>query len=348
MANYVMQIGSSLTFDITPKFFPRMKFNWKRSGHEVSVIDTVPVEGWFSENDPDVLLAKWNLLRGIALSGAPNAFYFKKSTGEIIYSYLRGHIQNLESVEQGGGFVNHIQFRFDIEEERGVTFSGLVDVSRSDEDITTIDADGKRIHTVRREVSATGQHGDLAKPRNFVLAQRPSAKNMTRENIREVSYDGVVTGIWEYDATEEEDKGEPGYEGIRLWRERINNVPGTRGHRFYRTEGAPVLLRGGLGESTVNVDGHVEAYDYGVLIMKDTESWLSCQGMIQAATEIVTDRFEHGMPYPLRYRTDQPTVPYIWGLDYSYSLIFGEEGPDDGIHQQIDVKFAGSQGAEGY
>lgn len=346
MTNYLMDIMAptgSITFDITPKFFPVMRFNWKRSGHEVSVIDTIPVEGWFSENDQDVLLAKWDLLRTVAHSKAPATFIFRKDTGGIIYQLSAGHIQNLESVEQGGGFVNHVQFRFNIEEERGVTIGGIVDVSRSDEEVEEVDDEGRIKKTRRREASATGQHGNLANAKSFVMNQKPSGR-IIRETLRSISYDGVFSAVWDVDDSQKDDEARRG--GLRLWRERATLTPGQRSHRFYRTYGAPVLLQGGMGETRLSVTGYVEAYEKSAFPTPNSIITYYEGAVVGAITEKIQDSPSWGSPYPIKYDVDAPTLPYIWAMDYSFSLLYGEAGPEQGTRIRPAVRFAGSEGAE--
>jgi hypothetical protein len=364
MSNYEMYIQSALgdiLFDITPKFFPRMQFAWKRSGHEVNVVDSLPVEGWFSENDPAVLWTKWNLLRNIAHSGRPATVTFRISpAGAVLYKFTRGHILNLVSKEEGGGFVNHINFTFDVEEERAVRIPGIVDVTRSDEQFIDTDfVTGKVKYTLRREASATGQNGDLVAPYDFVVAQRPTWEGFTRESIKKVEYDGIVTGVWEYETPDISSNGEPIELKMRLWRERVTRAPGERSSRFYRTGGAPVLIRGGLGTTRIDADGHVETYD--VSAMPGPSDIVN--GIISQATNNVTDvvtDIKLGAVYVAKWKRKTPTskgggfsfgfgvdgelglpksepsepaddsVPQIWGMDYNVSCEFGESGPDRG------------------
>lgn len=342
MSNYTMVVAcgaNTLTFDITPKFFPRMQFTWKRSGHEVAVVDTVPVEGWFSENDPAILWAKWNVLRGIAHGGRPSSFIFRDDVGTVFYQFSHGHIQNLESVEEGGGFVNHIQFRFDVSEERGVTYPDLVDVTREDEEGSDIDSKGIVTTRYTREVSAIGVNGDLVAARSFVMGMKPSGVEITRYRIRETMFDGKVTGTWEY---KKKDK-KPGVpKGIKSWQEHVFLHPGQRGHRFYRTDAAPVLIRGGLGESRLDVDGKIEAYD--------KDSFPSANGLtafhlventIGSVTENVLEAISIGAIYPVLYSVEDPSVPYVWGMDYNFTIVFGEEGPDSGTMTIPEARYQG-------
>jgi hypothetical protein len=327
MVNYLMEItysGGTFQFPITPKFFPTMRFNWKRSGHEVAVTDSVPVEGWFSENDQDVLLTKWSTLKAIASNGKPTVFVFKKETGAVIHQYNKAHIQDLASVDMGGGFVNHIQFTFNVQEERGLRFPGLVDVGHEDEETKEVDKDGVVKNGFRRMVTATGAFGNTAAARSFVEALKPSLTNLTRESIRTVNYDGTVTGIWEYDETNEEN---PSNSGLRLWKENASRMPGLRSGSFYRTSPgpAPVLVQGGFGPTKIRVSGHIEAYDLGS-IPRPPEILNGITSQPEHATAIHFEDIEFGSYQPHEYDPDDPSRVTVFSHDYSFTIAFGEAG----------------------
>lgn len=347
MANYEMQIdysGGTFTFPITPEFFPNLEFQWKRDGKTVAVIDSVPVHGWFSENDPDVLIANFATLQLIASDGRPTVFKFRKeSGGTIIYQYNRAHIQNLKTVEEGGGFVNHIEFTFDIQEERGVTFGSLVNVDRTDERIKERDADGTVRNTLQRTVTATGEFGNLAPANSFVKGLRPNLGTQLRESIKEDHFHGIVTGTWTYDETEKELGGT----GIRLWRERINRHPGQRSHRFYLTSEAArqasVLLRGGNRQTRIAVSGHVEAYEEAAL--PATVALISfVENQITAAiTDTVLVSPSFGGVYPIEFDVEDRTKPTVFALDYSYEFEFGETA-ESVRRRGFNTRHVGNQG----
>ena len=325
MVNYLMEIqhkGGTFTFPITPKFFPTLQFAWKRDGKQVAVIDSVPVEGWFSDNDQDVVLSSWDTLRGIAQNGGPTVFIFRKTTGAIIQQYNRAHIQNLESIDGGGGFVNHVHFRFNIQEERGVTFPDLVDVTRSDSNIRQIAENGELKTRFRRTVSATGEFGQLQPAKNFVLALKPAFGRVTNQELREDFFDGIFTGIWDVDTSEENSVG-----GLRLWRETASILPGIRSGTFYRTSPGPtpVLIQGGFGPTRFRVTGHIESYDLGAIPRPGVllQHFIS---QAAAVTAIHFEALEFGSYIPFEYAEDDPGVVRVFSHDYSFTLAFGEAG----------------------
>ncbi len=343
--NYTMEIADSLgtfTFPITPKFFPSLSFSWKRDGKEVAVTDTVPVEGWFSDVDQDALLVNWNRLRAISQSGAPTVFVFKKDTsGTEIYRFNKGHIQNLETIEEGGGFVNHINFKFLIQEERGVTFPELVNVNREDSTGEEVDEDGSVKTIFRRVVSATGENGNLVPARAFVLALEPSLARRTRKEIKETHFDGTVTGIWEFDTTNEEN---PELDGIKIWRERSSRSPGQRSSSWYLTQDAPVLLRGGVMPTKVSVNGHIEAYDEAILPDAiELTVFIAAQLIGDSLTDLVLDSPDFGAPYPIEFSAENPSEPILFGQDYSFEYTFGEADPSITTRGPT-VRHVGNQG----
>lgn len=345
MANYEMQIiygGGTFTFPITPEFFPNMEFVWKRDGKTVAVVDSVPVHGWFSDNDQDVIVANWNTLKSIAQNKSPVVFIFRKeSGGTIIHQYNRAHIQNLTTVNEGGGFVNHLEFNFNISEERGVTFSQLVDVNREDNTIKEQDADGRIRERFFRTVSATGVFGRLAPARNFVNGLKPTSGTLIRESIREVHFDGTVTGTWEFSEKVVDSSR------FRVWNERIKRSPGQRTSRFYPTvDGvitSAVLLRGGKKPTVVRVTGHVEAAEKGDLPRADRlVNFVDSRLGSKITSSVLANPSFDGV-YPIEWDRDDPLKPTFFAIDYSYELTFAELGGSR-LVRGIDVRHRGNTG----
>lgn len=321
--NYVMEItygGGTFSFPIMPKYFPSLSFNWKRSGHEVAVIDTIPVHGWFSEADQDTVIGRWNTLRAIAHNGAFLAIIVRKQSGTIIGSMTSATIENLKADDFDGGFVNHLEFEFSIREERGVTFPNLVNVEHEDQEIKEVDQKGEVKNKFRRRVLATGVRGNTNSARQFVLALKPSLANMTSETIRTVNYDGDVEGIWEYDT------GDTLNAGIKRWVEKVTYLPGIRTAQFYKTSGIPILIQGGFNESLLQVEGTIERFDRDFPPADGLTGFFD--GAVSAATEVVfADRPRIGAPYVTEWDADDPSKPHVYAMDYSYTLAFGEANP---------------------
>lgn len=325
--NYLMDIvykGGTFTFPITPKYFPSLSFNWKRDGKEVAAIDTIPVHGWFSEADQDTVISRWNTLLSISQNGTFVTVRMKKQSGTVFATLTYCTIENLKSNDSDGGHVNHIEFDFTVREERGVTFPKLVNVEHEDEEITETvykDDEPTTVHKFRRRVLATGVRGDTAAARDFVMSLKPSLDKMVRESIRTVNYDGDVEGIWEFDDTQNQ-----GGRDIRRWKERVTYMPGIRTHKFYKTSSSPVLIEGGYGESKLRVEGTIERYDEN---FPDPEAICSFfNGALPNVTDIVFDAPpEIGGRYVTEWDAKDPTVPFIWAMDYSYTLAFGESNP---------------------
>ncbi len=350
--NYLMTIKDKVgtfQFPITPKFFPSLTLGWKRDGKTVVVTDSVPVEGWFSNNDQDALLVLWNRLRDISQSGAPTTFIFKKDpSGTEIYKFKKAHMQNLQSIDHDGGFVNHVNFSFNITEERGSTFPDLVDVTR--EDTTSkkqeISSGVKTVkHMFTRTVSATGEFGDLAPARKFVLDLKPSLKNLINEEIQEIHFDGRVIGTWTFETTDEDN---PENKGIKLWNERVTRHPGQLTHRFYPTVArdfarkASVLIRGGMRESRINVSGHIESYDKDKI--PSVQSLLHhYDGEAVGITGIVLESPSISGIYPVEFDVEDPKKVTLHAVDYSYSLLSGEVHPSE-EKRPPDVRHVGNQG----
>src|SRR3990172_883736 len=135
--------SGTLTFDITPEFFPTLKSNWFREGTEVSVVDTVPVHGWISDDSDVVVRSRGNSLRNVVLNKVPVVFKFRDDAGNTFYQLNHAHITDLEDVpDEGGSFVNHVEFRCTVTEERGVRYSNIVAFSHVDELSNEQDEDG--------------------------------------------------------------------------------------------------------------------------------------------------------------------------------------------------------------
>lgn len=329
--NYVMDIvysGGTFSFPITPKYFPSLTFNWKRDGKEVAVIDTIPVHGWFSEADQDTIIARWNTLLAISQNGNFVTVRMKKQSGTVFANLQYCTIENLRSNDSDGGHVNHIEFDFNVREERGVTFPQLVNVEHEDEEIKeVVDRDGESVtvNKFRRRVLATGVRGDTAAARAFVMSLKPSLSHMVRESIRTVNYDGDVEGIWEFDDTQRVSGRD-----TRRWHERVTYMPGIRSHKFYKTSGVPVLIEGGFGESKLRVEGTIERYDEN---FPDPEAICSFfNGAVGAATDVIFDAPpEIGGRYVTEWDAEDPTIPFAWAMDYSYTLAFGEANPKPAV-----------------
>lgn len=321
--NFILQIGyagGTLTFPITPKFFPNLSFNWKRDGKEVSVVDTVPVHGWFSEVDQDTNIAQWNILKAIAHNGNFVSMTFKKAGGTVVYTYANATIENLRAPDSDAGFVNHVEFEFSIREERGVTYPGLVNVEHEDEEITETDKDGKVTKKFRRRVLATGVRGNTSNARDFVVALKPTFAHLIRESIRTVNFDGDVEGVWEFDNSDTI-TGD-----IRRWKETVVYMPGVRANNWYKTSGIPVLIQGGFSESLLQVSGEIERYDDN--FPSGAELVDHFKGSVGASTEVVlADRPQIGGPIVIEWDADDPSEAHVWQLTYSYTLAFGESNP---------------------
>src|SRR5258706_7592344 len=96
--NYFLDISygaGTLTFPITPEFFPDLDFVWKRDGSEVAVVDKVPVHGWFDRNSQDEIWTDWGILRAIAHNGTPVSVVFKKEDSTVLASYSFAFIRSL-------------------------------------------------------------------------------------------------------------------------------------------------------------------------------------------------------------------------------------------------------------
>lgn len=321
--NYFMDVvysGGTYTFPITPKYFPKLSFNWKRSGHEVAVVDTVPVHGWYSEADQDATNLAWNTLRGIAHNGTFVTLRFRKQDGTLIGILTNATIEDLQSVDSDGGHTNHVEFEFTAREERGVRFPGLVNVEHEDEEIKEVDENGRVTKKFRRRVLATGVRGNTNNARTFVEGLKPPLQKMTRESIRTVNYDGDVEGVWEFDDT-------ASYVGDwRYWREEVVYLPGIRSNQFYRTSGIPILIEGGFGPSRLRVTGHMERHDESFPTPEELIAHF--KGQVNAATEVVFESEpEIGGIYVVEWSADIPDEPTVWGMDYSYTLVFGEANP---------------------
>lgn len=323
MANFIMEIQgqTTLTFEITPKFFPRLALTWKRDGKEVAAQDSVPVHGWFSDDDPD-LDTKIRQLHDLAQNGAPMVFIFKTDTGDERYRFERGHIFDLEEVDSDGSRVNHVEFRFTIREERGVTFPNLVDVNHEDIETQTVDADGGIRNIFRRTVSATGEFGNTVPARAFVESLIPNFANLTRKEIRTVFFDGVVTGTFEFDlSAEEANRG-----GVRRWRETAKRRPGVENVAWFRTAGAPFPIRGGTGQSSVQVTGRIEVYDpNSITPVSELVDFIKNQ--ITADTGPFLIEPEFGAANPIEFAADDPALVTVFDFEYSFTLEFGETPP---------------------
>jgi hypothetical protein len=332
--NYALDItysGGTFTFPIMVEFFPKLSFNWKRSGHEVAVIDRVPVRGWFAEADQDTNISRWNTLKSIAQNGAFTVMTMRKASGTVVYSYAKAQIQNLEMVNYPGGYVNHVEFTFEITEERGVTYPNLVDVGREDEEIEEVDEKGVTVKRLIRTVRAVGAFGNLSAARSFVEGLKPSKENLRRFSIREISYDGEVIGTWEYDDTKEKTAN-----GVRRWKERCYWQPGQRTHKFYPVAVGftPILLRGGYMESRLDVSGEAEIYADTATSLTDMVDRI--KGQVPAATDVVLENPSFGSLIPVDFDVET-AAPTVFGMSYSYTLAFGTAG-EPPLHIPIDLK----------
>lgn len=323
--NYFLTVGA-LTFPITPRFFPRMALSWKRNGYEVSTVDSVPVHGWFSEADQDSVWADWAALNAMAKAGGFIPMVFRKQDGTILYTYDHATISDLKAVDFDGGMTNHIEFEFTIQQESGVTFPGLVDVQWEDEEIEDYDETQKTmVSKFRRRVLATGVKGDTSAARSFVDSLKPNLQNEKHGVIRTINFDGTVEGVWEFDNTSDK-KGT----GIKKWTERVTYMPGIRAHKFYRTQGIPVLVEGGFQESFLEVSGTIVRYDSAFPSGDELTDYF--KSFIGAATQIVfADRPRIGAPYVSAWDAKDPLTPTEFTMEYSYTLAYGEANPKPSI-----------------
>jgi hypothetical protein len=321
--NYFLDIiyqGTTYTFPITPRFFPSLQFNWIRNGFETSVIDTVPVHGWYSEADQDSTIADWNILTAIAQNGTFVAMTFRKADNTVIYRYLNATITDLKMDDSDGGYVNHVEFEFTLREERGVTFPGLVDGQFEDETIQDTEADGTVKKRFRRRVLATGVRGIVANAMSFVLALEPNLSHQTHKSIRVINYVGTVEGVWEYDQTPDL------LNGLKRWVERTTYLPGIRVNKFYRNRGTPVLIQGGYTESMLRVTGTIERYDDNFETISNIVHHFD--GNVFAKTPVVFPTSpEIGGIYIAEWDSKDPTIPLVYGLTYSYTIAYGEANP---------------------
>ena len=130
---------------------------------------------------------------------------------------------------------------FDLHE---APFVGIVMAQELNDGVKTMKS------TFTRTVSATGVFGNLVPARKFVLDLKPNLPDLISENIKEISFDGKVTGTWTFETTNTDPKNAE-LKGLKLWKERVNRSPGQPTHRFYYTASedftikSSVLFRGG-------------------------------------------------------------------------------------------------------
>jgi hypothetical protein len=335
---YKLKITGStvLEFPITPEFFPQLKMDWKRDGKEHRVSETYPIHGWLvgTGADDDAIQAsvqsQYDALRALALQGTPSKIEFIEAvSGLVVKTIARAHFEGLELVSFGGGYVNHLEFKFSAVEERGVVIASLVDFSQVDDKTTEFQPDGKVMVTKRREVSATGVFGSTSAALSFVMSFKPTVGEMRKETIKTVTYDGTVTGIWDMDVTKAE--AALGTGGVRRWSEKASYRPGLRDTTWYRTDAKPLGISGGRGPGVLNVSGTIEVYDKSsfptagglVGVLKGGTGPADYLGFIPGETTVFRD-VEIGAPQGIEFAADDPSKIIAYSLDYSFTLEFAE------------------------
>lgn len=313
-----IQGATTLTFPITPEFFPRKAPTWKRDGKQEFVVESVPVRGWFSENDDQVLENLIEQLRDLAENGSFLNFIFRRVGGPEVLRINAATMHDLEEVRSDGSRANHVEFTFRIEEERGGSFSSLVRFSSQETTTKSRREDGSSRTVVQKVVSATGALGNLSAARSFVLARKPTG-NILTETIVEVEFDGTVTGTWNVD----ESKDDPTIGTILRWDETATKIPGLVGTNWFRTPDVPFPIRGGQGESSFVVSGTIKVFDKANL---PTALVLTNHFILQAIGETQTfiEDLSIDSPKAVEFDVDDPAVGTVFLITYSFTITFGE------------------------
>jgi hypothetical protein len=324
MAEFEMEIRgkTTLTFPITPEFFPGQESTWKRDGKQEFIQDAIPVHGWFSDNDVDVLDTKIRQLHALAENRAPLIFIFRKTSGTVLFQLNQGHIENLKEEQSDASRVNHVEFTFSITEERQGTITDLVRFKRTDRETDGRDSSGGIRKVKERTVTATGEFGNLAAAKKWVLGQKPIGDilNIVEE---EESFDGTFTITWTYDVTE----STPGFGGqdgnVFRWDERVNLRPGLKNTTWKRTGAAPFPISGGRGQSRLDVTGTVSALNEAGLPSAD-EILGRFLGILPGVSGEELVDFNISGIRALSFSADKPSEPVTFERTYSFGIEFGE------------------------
>lgn len=330
--NYIMEIqgATTLTFPITPEFFPAISSTWKRDGKQEVINRSIPVHGYFSESSQDAVNTAIEQLHDLAENRTPLTFIFKKETsGTVIYQLNHAFIQDLREENSGGSRVGHVEFSFTITKEDAAFYSNLV--AFSDTETLTREPDNTgAVRTLKvKTVSASGKDGNINAAKQWVNARKPSGVDILREVQETIDFDATYTVTWTIDNTKEPGPGGGGTGDptIHRWQENATIMPGLESLSWYRTEGAAVPLIGGRGPSTLQISGNVIARQVRAFPNADTLIMHFFQNVPQAKGRRIRD-LQIGMPQPFEYKADDPDVPTLYRKSYSFRIEFAEDSTE--------------------
>jgi hypothetical protein len=350
MAQYTLKINE-FVFLVTPEVFPKIVYNWKRSGHQIAATEMWPLRCWFVRDSINALRADWDAFLALIENGGPLDVKFLLDGSPVdeilssIHNDTTPRFENIQTISMGGGFVNHIEFTMDVVGERPIRFDGILDVDETDEEEEGPDGVVRRIR-----IKAVGKNA-----RTFVLARLSAKGGVPIKIVRrteEFENSFEVTAEIHRDSRDErpqgpgvdrDDEGKP-FSSIS---ERVSISRPRRPIRSYgRTVGngiAPYLIKGAVPATEVTVDGHIETKVFGdgsqppdragiALVLSEDFIRPVSTAALALGLEPYIDKFDISVPYPVE--RGSRNVPYVFGVDYSW-------------HAMIDIDFTNSDWGDG-
>ena len=327
MPGYTLKINS-FVFAVTPEVFPQLDYNWKRDGSQISVKETWPLRCWFVRDSVADIRSDWNAFLALIETGAPQnvQFLFNGAPVDDLLTSINNNtprFENIHVVNQGGGFVNHIEFTMDVVAEKPIKFSKIIDVDESVEEITGFNGSSTRVR-----ISAVGNNA-----REFVLDRLASKNRGIPTNLvkKTQEFDNYFEVTADFDTIQQSAGGSsrPAQDrALRIVNERYDVEAGLRPIREYGISTdrdiPPYLVSGAFRGIRVRSTGHIEVVDLDQNGRVPDYFFLFPTvggGAVRALAPFID---AHSVSSPYVSEWSDIATPYVWAMDWSWSAILPE------------------------